>query len=394
MSTILYLQTDHSEINARSLAGALSCAKNVGVRLQLVEFWRKMSKAPMTAESLKTEFAHLVEFWQATAVIVDCGRPGLDLTAFVAKKVPVVYLDCRRFKRKGGVFIHNDDDAIADAAVSELLIRPLDELAFVGFPGKSDWSRNRCKRFLEIADLNGYKGRVYVGPLPEADSDPNLEAWLTELPKPCGIFAANDFIARHVIACCQRRGLSLPEEVSVVGVDNEHTICESAGVSISSVQCDFFAAGQLAAQLACRLVLTPKARCDDAVFGVSCVVRRQSSRVFKRYDERVVRAVEYIRMYALEGIAVGDVVKHMGCSRRLAELRFREIAGRSILDEIRDVRVTAAMEMLSRPDLSIAEVAFACGYATPSALRKAFLAARGETFAAWRKKCCRSARRA
>ncbi len=173
MRTILYLQTDHSEINMRSLGGALSAVKNVGVRFQLVECWRKFGSDTPPHDFLKAEFVRLVAFWRASAVIVDCGRPGLDVAAFVDGKTPVVYLDCRRFNPKGGVFIHNDDDAIADAAVKELLRRPLGALAFVGFPGKMSWIRNRRKRFLEIAELNGHTGLVYDTPRTDGEDDPD-----------------------------------------------------------------------------------------------------------------------------------------------------------------------------------------------------------------------------
>ncbi len=327
-----------------------------------------------------------MKFWGASAVIANSGRPGLDVTAFSDGKTPVVYLDYRRFKSKGDVFISSDDIAITDIAIKELLGRALASLAFVGFPGKTVWSCNRCARFLEVTALNGYEGMVYDNPRVHAEADPELDAWLMDLPKPCGIFAANDYIARHVIDCCHRKGIPLPDEISVVGVDNERGICESSHTTISSVQCDFFSAGRLAGRLACRLARVPKAVCEDAVFGVTCLVRRQSTRVFSRHDERVVKALDYIRAHAVDGIGVTDVVAHMGCSRRLATLRFREVTGCSILDEIRDVRISAAMEMLHQSNLSVTEVASACGYATPGALRKAFRATQGESLANWRKK--------
>ncbi len=385
MATVLYLQTDHSEINMRSLDGALVFARNSGVRFQLVECWRKMDKNNSSAFP-KEDFERLVKFWKASAVIVDCGRPGLDLAAFSSKQVPVVYLDCRRFKPKGGVFISNDDIAVSDAAFTELLHRPLNSLAYVGFPGNTVWSRNRSKRFAETAELNGYTAYVYDDPCPNDSNDSGLEEWLMKLPKPGGIFAANDYIARHVISCCHRRGILLPDEVSVVGVDNEHTICETSETTISSVQCDFFAAGKLAAEMACRLVRSSKSHCPDAVFGVLCVVRRQSTRVFVRRDERVIKAVDFIRANALRKISVSDVVKVMDCSRRLAELRFREVLGRSIFDEIRDVRISAAIDFLCRQRVSVAEAATSCGYKTPSALRKAFHSVNGESLATWKKR--------
>ncbi len=386
MKTILYFQFCHSEINRRAWAGALACAKKKGVRLQLIEVWRQIGEKPVSGHSYKKEFLELIDFWQPVSIIVEGGRMGLDAASFTDGRTPTVYLGCPRFKPQGDVFITTDNRAIADAAARELLTRPLSALAFVGAPEKTDWSLKRQKRLSELAKLNGYTLQVHDKPKFSAKGDPKLEAWLKELPKPCGVFAANDFIARHVIACCHLQDLTVPDEVSVVGADNEELICQSAETTISSVQSDFFAAGRLAVESACRLSSAATASVKDGVFGVSSVVRRQSSRPFARHDERVIGAVEYIRAHGLHVIHVSDVVRSMGGSRRLAEMRFREVTGHSILDEIRSVRITKAMELLHDPEAHVAEVAYACGYANTSALRKAFLKVSGEPLADWRRR--------
>lgn len=382
MTTVLYLQTGHCEVNARSLDGAMAFARDAGVRLQLVECWRKLEVGKRLSSA---EVRRLVALWQASAIVVDCGSPHFDPRELKPGKVPVVYLDCRRFRKSGGVFFCSDDEAVADAAIRELMVRPVKALAYVAWPGKAEWSANREARFRAMADLNGFTASVYAKPALGGDCDQRLESWLQSLEKPCGIFAANDYVAQHVVGCAVRIGMDLPCEVSVVGVDNERALCEASAVSLSSIQADFFSAGYQAAQAAWRSRDQSAPPVPDGRFGVLCVVRRLSTRGFSRHDERVLKAVDYIRFHACGGIDVADVIGVMSCSRRLGEMRFREVTGHSILDEIRSVRVRKAEQQLLNPHLSVAEVAQSCGYASPEALRKAFLAVHGETLADWRR---------
>ena len=107
-------------------------------------------------------------------------------------------------------------------------------------------------------------------------------------------------------------------------------------------------------------------------FGSTDVVRRQSTRRFAQKDVRVVKAIEYIRLNACKGIGVADVVREMGVNPRSAELRFKEIAGHSMRDEILSVRIARAKEMLADPRNSVDAVAVACGYSDARTLRHVF----------------------
>ena len=100
--------------------------------------------------------------------------------------------------------------------------------------------------------------------------------------------------------------------------------------------------------------------------------RRQSTRRFAQKDVRVVKAIEYIRLNACKGIGVADVVREMGVNPRLAELRFKEIAGHSMRDEILSVRIARAKELLADPRNSVDAVAVACGYSDARTLRHVF----------------------
>ncbi len=385
MTTVLYLQLAHSAQHTRLLEGAMTYARNTGTRFQLVECWRK---AKAGVKPAKDEYAKLVQLHHATVVIV-VGSPEIDLSDLDFGETPVVYLDCYPFKlakRRKGAFVFNDDAAIAETAIKELLQRPLNSLAYVAFPEKIAWSSGRQRSFTEFADLNGLKSAVFEKPNLLSNEDVALEKFLKSLPKPCGIFAANDYVARHVIFQCERIGLSVPEEVSVIGVDNERSCCEGSLITLSSVECDFFLGGYLATRTAVQLAESADGSATNVVFPPTGVVPRRSTRIFTRHDTRVEQALDYIHFHATERIDVSDVAEQMGLARRQAEVLFRTVSGRSILDEIRETRIRQAMRLLRDPTKRMSEVAHDCGYNSPEALRKAFESVHGESLAAWRKK--------
>ena len=126
--------------------------------------------------------------------------------------------------------------------------------------------------------------------------------------------------------------------------------------------------------------------CAVGTFGVLTVVRRQSTCRYRRSDTRVLAAVETIRRQACTGLTARAVIAEMGCSRRLAEMRFREVTGHSILDEITEIRLANARMMLRDSRKTAEMVAASCGHNSAVALRKAFLSHTGEKLSAWRER--------
>lgn len=338
----------------------------------------------------KPDVKRLLEFWHPDGVIVDCGAAPEMFKLQDFRGTAVAFLDGEpRIVGKGAVCIVSDDRVIAEVATKELLRRDCRALAWVDWVKSTDWSERRGRAFLECARLNGKHCRVFVPPrkaTAESWFTWKLEEWLKELPKPCGVLAANDYLAMRVLEACRAAAISVPDDVSVVGVDNDEEICANAVPSLTSVALDRERAGYAAAE--CLACLMKGERPLRKVFevGVMAVVRRESTRLWKRHDDRVLKAVELIRKKACSGLCVSDVVAEMGCSRRLAELRFREVTDMSILQEIALVRLSRAKSMLSGTSESVSEIARQCGYRTVGAFRKAFVADLKTTPLAWRKK--------
>ena len=211
------------------------------------------------------------------------------------------------------------------------------------------------------------------------------------MPLPCGVFAANDHLASVVLECAARVGIKVPKDMAVIGVDNDKSICEHTSPTLSSIISDFGRGGYMAGELLHNRISHPRRKEPNMRFGVLGVRRRESTFAYSRpADNRIRDAMEFIRLHACDGISSRDVVERMHCSRRMAEIRFREVMGCSMLDEIRAVRLSCAKELLANTSESVAAIADRCGYSTTESLRRIFLETDGITPFQWRKRVAHS----
>ena len=210
----------------------------------------------------------------------------------------------------------------------------------------------------------------------------NLATWLRDIPKPVGVFAANDSIGEGVLLCCADLGLSVPDDVAVIGVDDTEFICENMQPTLSSIRQDWEGEGRTAAELLSDMMDSPGKAFGSCKCGTGQLVRRESTRFEKMRDWRVAKALEFIRLHACSGIGPDDVARVMGVSRRGADKAFRKAAERTILDEIHAVRLAAACDMLERgmrPEI----VAMNCGYASVNDFRRVFKKRVGLSILRW-----------
>src|SRR3954447_13908646 len=154
--------------------------------------------------------------------------------------------------------------------------------------------------------------------------------WLLTLPRPVGVMGAYDIRARHVLDACRRVGLPVPDQVAVVGVDNDEFLCSLTDPPLSSVAPDTRRTGYEAAALLDRLMSGRERRRGQAIFVEPLgVVTRRSTDVLAVGDGDISAAVQFIREHACEGIAVKDVLAEVPLSRRVLEDRFRKLLGRT-----------------------------------------------------------------
>ncbi len=191
----------------------------------------------------------------------------------------------------------------------------------------------------------------------------DMTAWLAELKTPVGIMACNDIRARHILEACHRLGLKVPEDVAVLGVDNDLMLCEMSAPSLSSIEQDPEGIGYLAAATLDRMMGGDRhAAASWATVAPKSVVTRGSTDVISATDDAVRRAVRFIRERVAGPLKSEDVGTHVELSRSALDVRFKHALGRTVHDEIERVRLNTAMNLLSSTDLPLKAVALRCGY--------------------------------
>jgi len=212
----------------------------------------------------------------------------------------------------------------------------------------------------------------------------DVARWVAALPKPVGIFACTDQLAFWLLDACRRAGVAVPEEVAVVGAENDETLCTMARPQLSSVAFDGERVGYEAAGLLDRLMAGVSPPAEPLLVQPKGIVVRQSSDIMAIEDPQIAAAVRYIREHACHGINVADVVKQAGLSRTLLERRMRHALGRTPGEEIVKVRFGRVQRLLADTDLSLAEIADRCGFEHPQYMAESFKKHFGITPGAYR----------
>ena len=369
VKTILYFQATGKSSARQKLEGVYAYGRKCSWDVQVIESGASNHKA-----------TELVRFWEPDGVIVECGSEQNLFNPAIFGKTPVVFLDRNPKPLKVSTFcITHDSVATAKIAARELLSLKLSSYAYVPWPEQRFWSEEREKGFAAALRLNGL-GYVRFNSKSKAADIRSLQkelgAWLKEAPRPVGIFAANDFMAAQVAAAASRIGLSIPEDLALVGVDNDELLCENTNPTLSSVMPDFRSAGEKAAAMLARLIANPKCRPTAETFGPLKLVRRASTSRSKRVDLEVLTALDLIRREACNGLKAHDVTASFTCTRRMAEIRFRAATGKSPLKAIQEIRRAKAEELLADPTRDRNAIANLCGYSSANALAN-FLRSRG-----------------
>ena len=224
--------------------------------------------------------------------------------------------------------------------------------------------------------------------LPESSSDSvtdweqsqaRLIAWLEQLPKPVGIFAANDQLGVRLLEACQRAGVAVPEEVAVVGAENEETLCAFATPPLTSVRFDGQAVGYAAAELLDRLMQGKSPRRREILIPPKGIVVRASSDELVINDPLVARAARLIRENAMTGINVEDLCRKLNASRSTLDRRMRAALKRSPKEEITRIRFCEVERLLRETDLTIEVIAEQTGFAHSHYLQAVFKQTYGQT---------------
>lgn len=279
----------------------------------------------------------------------------------------------------GVPWVETQDVAIARAALDHLYERGFRNLAYIG-DERFNWSNWRRDRFVALAAERGLSVNVAhasvvarVGVVtPEGTAAregeewtaeiSRLANWLLSLPKPVGVMTCYDLMGRQVLEACRHVSLAVPDDVAVVGVDDDELICELSDPPLTSVAPDAHRTGYEAAALLDRMMAGEPVKAEATLLPPLGVVPRASSDALAIDDADVSAAVRFIREHACDGIDVNDVVGRVPLSRRVLESRFKRLVGRSPHEEIDRVQMNRAQELLRGTDLSLVQIAEKVGF--------------------------------
>ena len=377
---VLLFRSSLFELSEDMTSGIYDYARGRGWHVQMVEYgsalvdqWNRASGEPVANVVVQA-----LGFWRPAGCIVEMGTESIHYQPEMFKDVPTVFLD--RSPKDAGrkrLCVFSDSSAIARCAARELLSFGWKDAAFVPWPDRTrTWSAEREQAFADIMSKSGCRVHVFECRSADANEQSYLDElgqWLGGLALPCAVFAANDLIGRQVLTIAKKVGIDVPRQMAVVAVDNELRICEHTVPTLSSIRQDLHAAGLLSAKLLDERMRYPRKRLKSVGFGAAELVRRASSSRCAESNVHVLKALEYIRLHACEGISSADVAAQFSCSRQFLDRIFRKCVGRSILNEFQRIQVEQVKFILRKvKNLKQDVIASRCGFSSPEDLRRVF----------------------
>lgn len=278
-----------------------------------------------------------------------------------------------------------DQAAIGRTAVDHLASLGLSRIAVTRFPYKQDWALGVQDALNRYPDIELFDSKSDLANANEREPvHEQLKKWLADQTPPFGVIAANDDAARRVADAVLALGWRVPDDVAVLGSDDNPLVCEFGEPTLSSVHVDFQKIGYLAAESLRQLIEGTRTDRVHLAVQPTGVTMRQSTDYIPTDDERTKAALRYLRQHACEGIDVGDVVKACQISRRKLERDLYEILGHTPHAEIRRIQLEKAIQLLETTDLPIRSVARQSGIPDSRYLSQIIRKAKGLTPTAYR----------
>jgi LacI family transcriptional regulator len=331
--------------------------------------------------------------WPGDGILADFDHPKVPEAA-CGLKIPVVGFGGGYgwYDPASGIpYFATDNTAVSQLAAEHLLDRGFRRFAFCGYPRTpiNGWSEERARAFQEYLRKAGFPCFVYTGRHRTARSwGPMQESmcrWLKSLEKPLGLMAATDKRARHVLEACKTLGLRVPEEVAVIGVDNDEMLCRLATPPLSSVNQGTRQLGYRAAALLDQMMAGNKSPQLKYLTPPEGIVCRRSTDVLAIEDSELASVIRFIYDHACKGIKVRHVVEMAGVSRSTLESRFETLLGRSIHTEIRRIQIERAKELVRSGDLPLKQIAQLSGFTSVQYMTYLFHRSTGQTPAEFRR---------
>ncbi len=302
-----------------------------------------------------------LESWDGDGVIARIQDENM-LRALKKLEAPVV--DVLGVPAHDLPLVRVDDDKISQRVAQYFLERNFDHFSFYGIEGES-WSQRREDAFRQAtasgesyAQFNSLRG------ISECDSAhfSQLRKWLLALPKPVAMMACSDQCGLTLVEACRSADIMVPDEISVVGVDNDRALCEVATPNLSSIRGGHRQVGFEAASLLGRLIDGESAPSERILVHPNEIVIRESSDGRSISDAKVRNAIQFIREHFSETITNETIAKAVGLSRTRLQVRFRDEVGMSLREFLAERRLLRAEKLIQSTDLTFADIAERCGF--------------------------------
>lgn len=314
--------------------------------------------------------------WRPRGCLVYTGDVRDILPPPLFGGLPVAYLSDRR---PGRFTVNQDPTLTARLAADELVLCGARSFVYLAPERDVLWSRERCRAFHAEVKTRNAPFLVF------RSGRPGLEETLRRLPRPVGVLAAADAYAAKIVLAAERAKLSIPNDIALVGVDNDTLICENLRPTLTSVAHNFRKAGYLLTNLLADQLDNPSLPPVMRTYAPLRLVRRASTRPIHISPE-IVRAAEYVRLHATDGIGVEDVAHALGYNRRSLERLFAAQGDGTIAALIRKEKLNRATELLQNPRQALGPIAQLCGFSSEAHLKTLFKRTFGLSMRAWRRK--------
>ena len=333
--------------------------------------------------------------WGIDGIVFGMCAPDDRLDASIAEiarqEVPIVAVDVRNERpldnrRRDIAFVNTDASSVGKEAANFFMRHGgYQSFGYVpDFRGRV-WSKLRGDSFVKELKVKGFECSCYVHPPLDKDNSEDFKKWLRSLRKPAALFVACDDQALTVVEACRDARLRIPRDISILGVDDDETIDESCEPTLSSVRPNHERQGFVAAMRLSDMMAGKSDVPRHAEIPIQNISVRNSTRNESPAGVLVQSALAYIAKNIQYGLDPSAVAHHFNVSRRLLDLRFREIAGTSVQRAIREQQLLKVCNRLKHSNTPIEKIAELCGFANSNYLKTLFKSHFGMTMREWRK---------
>ena len=318
----------------------------------------------------------LPDGWEGHGVIARLNS-RLQFEQIKARRIPVINVDDILPNLPGVSSIVTDEAALAEQALDHLLDRGFQHFAYFA-PPSNQYSKARGEAFSDLVRSRGYSCQEYKPgyragrKLSWMEQQRRVSRWLSSLPRPVAVLTVDAERARQLADICYMSQLKVPDAIAILAGDANELMCEVSTPPLSHVNVASERIGFDAAAILDRVIAGEPGPTEPIKVAPLGITARQSTDLLAIDDPVVVEALRFIRAHAHRGIVVEDILREIPISRRSLEIQFRNYLNRSPAREIRRVQLERSKELLAKRELSISEVAFACGFANATRFGVAF----------------------